>query len=108
MTDYALWDAAYGMEASKRYTSIEELRKAAYNKVIKYGQRTKMSSRYEIVSINYGKRWIYTGRADMDAVGNTVYYTAWRSGRPTGKRWIVQPNGKLVSKKRKDPAPFGL
>lgn len=95
MTEYVLWDAAYGLEASKRYTDLDKLRKETYNKIIKYGQKTRISSRFEVVSINYGKGWMYTGRGDLEAVGKNVYYTIWVDGRPTNRRRLVMPNGKL-------------
>lgn len=95
MVEYVLWDAAYGVEVSKRYTDLDKLRKESYQKVIKHGQRTHMSSRFEVVSINYGKRWMYTGRGDLDAVGKNVYYTIWKDGVPTNSTRLVLPNGKL-------------
>lgn len=95
MTEYVLWDAAYGVEASKRYTDLDKLRKDVYKKIIKDGQRTPRLPRFEVVSVVYGKPWMYTGRGALEAVGTNVYYTIWVNDTPTNRRRLVMPNGKL-------------
>ena len=113
MTEYVLWDAAYGMEVSRRYTNLDDLRKAVYGFVQRNGKRTHIVSRFEVVSVRYTKsgRPDYTGRGHMDSVGKTVYYTVWNDSRPTDRVSVVLPSGKLKSNaksKKTVPAPFGL
>lgn len=97
MTDYVLWDAGYGREASKRYKTPDALRKAVRQTIISYGQGNR-PVRYELCSLNYNSYKkqqnadfmdLYKWRGALYAIGKTVYY------RTKDKTSVVLPSGKL-------------